>query len=121
MSKDILRRMRFSPWMKGKGPTYALTMWDTHRRDNRGKTVIGYELKMDSKTLFKGEDFAGSPMHADDADDTAHSLMAFLTLRPGDTDREYFDSYTPAQLEWAESSQPEYLMAHVSDRLGHRY
>lgn len=28
-------------------------------------------------------------------------LLGFLTLRPGDTDREYFDKYTPAQLEYA--------------------
>jgi hypothetical protein len=43
--------------------------------------------------LFQGEDFAGSPLHTDDLDETVAALLSFLSLRPGDTDREYFDNY----------------------------
>ena len=28
-------------------------------------------------------------------------LLAFLSLKPGDTDPEYFEGYTPEQLEFA--------------------
>ena len=65
--------------------------------------------------LFAGEDFRPSPMHADDADETLRGLLGFLTLRPGDTDREYFADYSPAQLAFAESSECELLAFAYSD------
>jgi hypothetical protein len=101
MEEDVLRRVRLAPYRKGKGPTFSLVMYDTHRTDGRGCTKIGYRLTMreDGKStlLFSGEDFAGSPGRADDADLTAAALLGFLTLKPGDTDAEYFAKYTEAQ------------------------
>lgn len=125
--RDILRRVRFSPYRKGNGVTFSLTMWDTHRRDPRGQTVIGYSLTMTADhvgergriVLFEGEDFAGRPMHADDSDATVHSLMTFLTLRPGDTDADYFKSYTPVQLDYC-ARHAESLSACVDGRFGER-
>jgi hypothetical protein len=55
---------------------------------------------VDGWIIFEGEDFAGSPMDADDSDETVAALLTFLTLRRGDTDAEYFESYTPEQLAW---------------------
>lgn len=122
MTRDILRRCRFTPYRK-PGPSFSLTMWATSRQDHRGQTVIGYELKMHftatltralrdggikacerrmTHVLFSGEDFAGSPMHGDDSDECVKSLMTFLTLRPGDTDAEYFESYTADQLAYCD-------------------
>jgi hypothetical protein len=81
---------------------YQLRMWATTRTDWRGQTRIRYEFKTPAgDVLFAGADFCGSPMRADDADETLRSLLGFLTLRPGDTDREYFDEYTPEQLAFA--------------------
>jgi len=37
-----------------------------------------------------------------DGDETIAALLSFLSLRPGDTDDEYFDDYTEDQMEWAE-------------------
>jgi hypothetical protein len=99
--KDILKRYR----KQG----FTLTMYDTHARDSRGQTKIGYRLSDRGKLIFQGEDFAGSPMHADDSLDTVASLLSFLCLRPGDTDSEYFDAYTPDQLEWCQSARAEEL------------
>jgi hypothetical protein len=67
--------------------------------------------------LFEGEAFAGSPLHADDSDATVAALLAFLTLRPGDTDSEYFDGYSPAQLHFAER-HAEVLSAEAAFRFG---
>lgn len=86
-----------------------LTLWDTYRTDRLGKSVLRYELTELGNVLFEGSDFACSPMHGVDSDETILSLMNFLTLRKGDTDREYFDSYTPEQLAWSESSECEAL------------
>lgn len=83
-----------------------LLTWDTGRKDARRQTIIGYAFwpvyKNPGKPLFTGSDFAGSPLHADDSDETLRALLGFLTLRPGDTDRDYFDSYTEEQMAYAE-------------------
>lgn len=114
---EKIRRCIFSPYRKGNGPTFTLTLFDLYKRDSMGKNMLDYELKQDRVILFKGEDYACSPMHAVDSDETVKSLMGFLTLRPGDTDREYFDSYTPEQLHYCQE-HAEYLNSEVRSRFG---
>lgn len=102
--EDILRDETYEPYRNG--PSFRLETWATPRTDRRGQTIIGYRLTQvevdgEAATIFEGEDFAGSPLHADDSDETLRSLLGFLTLRPGDTDHEYFDSYSERQLEFA--------------------
>jgi hypothetical protein len=81
---------------------FTLRTWDTNRRDSLGKWILGYEFKdPKGETLFQGEDFGCSPMHAVDSDETLRAILGFLTLRPGDTDREYFERYTAAQRDFA--------------------
>jgi hypothetical protein len=69
---------------------------------------------VDGWIIFEGEDFAGSPMDADDSDETVAALLTFLTLRRGDTDAEYFESYTPEQLAWTRSYDCEVLACELS-------
>lgn len=88
---------------------FTLRMWDTGRRDSRGQANIAYELKDGRKVIFAGEDFSGSPMHADDSLATVACLLGFLTLKPGDTDLEYFANYTREQMSWCESSRSDEL------------
>lgn len=88
---------------------FTLRLWDTYRRDSRGQTVLAYELKDGRKVIFSGSDFTGSPLHADDSRQTVAALLNFLSLKPGDTNREYFDKYTPEQMEWCQSDRCEYL------------
>ena len=77
---------------------HALRTWDTGRTA-RGRTCIGYQLTdADGRVIFTGDDFRPSPCHADA---TLRALLGFLTLRPGDTDADYFADYTPAQLAFA--------------------
>ena len=105
MFKDILRYVALG------NTGYRILLWDTHRPDGRGKSILGYRLfDPSNKTIFCGEDFGSSPMHAIDSVATVRSLIALLTLRPGDTDAEYFANYTPAQLEFAESDAEELQM-----------
>lgn len=65
--------------------------------------------------LFEGEDFGCSPCHAVDSDATVEGIMSFLTLRPGDTDAEYFESYTQAQLNYC-AEHAEALRSEVDRR-----
>lgn len=109
----------FKPYLEGKGPVFVLTTWGTFRTDRYGKCILAYRLSMGPPdvVLFEGEDYACSPMHAIDSDECARSLMTFLTLRPGDTDREYFENYTPEQLAYC-SEHAEALSMAVMDRYG---
>ena len=119
---DILRRVRLKPYV-GKpckqSPSFALTMWAEPRMDRRGQTIIGYRLTQSHprRVLFEGTDFTGSPLHADDSNQTVGALLGFLTLRPGDTDADYFAQYTPAQTEFCEQ-HAEALACAVYDRFG---
>lgn len=82
---------------------FRLRLWDTQTYDHLNKSLLGYEFcAKDGTVLFKGEDFGCSPLHAIDSDETLRSILGFLTLRPGDTDADYFADYTPEQLSFAE-------------------
>lgn len=107
MNRDILTVWRDNG--------FILLMWDTHRQDWRGQTVIGFKLWDNGKLIFNDEGFAGSPLHADDSIETVAGLLAFLSLQLGDTDTEYFDDYTPTQLAWLQTGRAEGLAALVYD------
>jgi hypothetical protein len=103
--------------LRAPGGRYDLRIWDSGRTDHMGKTILRYEFR-DPRgyMLFSGSDFGCSPMDAIDSDETIGALLGFLTLRPGDTDREYFASYTRDQMAFAESSDAEYLQMYVYER-----
>lgn len=117
MNLSTLRVCRFRPYRPGMGPSFGLTTWATDGTDDRGQTQIAYRLTMRDNAvttvLFDGTDFHGSPMHADDSDATVVALMEFLTLRPGDTDADYFANYTPAQMAYV-TAHAESLYGEVS-------
>lgn len=117
----LLRTIRFSPYRKGAGPAFTLTMWDAGTTDGRGSTTIRYRLTMreNGKTiiLFNAADYHGSPAVAIDSDENAAGLMGFLTLRPGDTDSEFFADDS-AEVRAYRGQHAEALSLEVMDRLG---
>lgn len=131
VTKDMLRVIRFRPYLWGKGPQFRLKIWDTHRTAFGGKSRLGYRLSMGVggespvgnpaawKVIFEGEDFGCSPLHAVDSDETIAGIMGFLTCKPGDTDPEYFRDYTPAQLDYCQQ-HAEALSCEVERRFGER-
>ena len=92
---NVLRHVRLDD-------EHTLITWDTNRidRTHGPKYLIGYALRRKDAVIFCGEDMACSPMDAIDSDAALRSLLCFLTLRDGDTDSEYFDSYSEAQIAW---------------------
>jgi hypothetical protein len=103
------------PFKAWKRDGFVLKLWDTGTRDRRGCTRLGYKFWDGDRLIFKGADFCGSPLHADDSWETVAALLGFLSMRPGDTDREYFDDYRPHQLEWCQSGRAELLGVLASD------
>ena len=124
-----IREELFAPYAKGKGPQFRLVVWDTDRTSRSGKNVLGYRLSAWNtyttpkggggvrEVLFEGEDFQCSPLHAVDSDETVRAIMDFLTLRPGDTDAEYFENYTAEQLAFCDA-HAEALSFEVVRRFG---
>lgn len=133
--RDILRIDILTPYRRGMGPTFRITTWDTHRTNNLGKCILGYELAMTSDhshhqsqhpmddvfdaILFTGEDFGCSPLHCTDSDNAVATLMGYLALRPGNTDAEYFANYTAEQLAYCDE-HAETLSCYIANRFGDR-
>lgn len=107
MLKEKIKEKRFG--------NVRLQMFATERTYTGSRPKIGYKLFSGKTLIFQGEDFGPSPMHAIDSDAAAYALLGFLTLKPCDTDREYFDDYTPAQMEWCQSDEAERIGLAVYD------
>jgi hypothetical protein len=116
-----LRRVIFRPYAKGQGPTFTLVTWDANARFDTGQHKIGYRLTMiDGRkrtVLFEAEDCGVAPSDAIDSDSAIEGCMGFLTLRPGDTDADYFEGYTETQLDFC-ASHAEALSMEVMARYG---
>ena len=81
---------------------FRLEVYDLHRRrEGSAHWMLGYEFFYRNKLIFEGEDFGCSPLHAVDSDYAVAGILDFLSLRPGDTDKDYFDDYTEEQMEFA--------------------
>jgi len=107
---QLIRRVTLRPYREGAN--FTLSLYATDGRDWRGQSRLGYRLHIrengQTRCLFEGGNFFPSPLHADDSDAALLGLLEFLTLRPGDTDEEYFDAYTAEQLEYC-SLHAEFL------------
>ena len=106
MVADYMRRVIFAPYRKGAGPRFELTLWESKPDPRRARCMPGelirYTLRQIEAgkapvTIFAGFDYGCAPSHSIDGDASVEGLMSFLTLRPGDTDAEYFENYTDAQ------------------------
>ena len=96
---DFLGKFKYEPYVDGL-PKFSLTLYDTFQSRD-GKRKLAYEFRQDQELIFHGDDFYCSPLHAIDSQECANSLLGFLSLRPGDTDDEYFDNYSERQMDFA--------------------
>jgi len=80
------------------------------------KERFGYRLFLGDVLVFEGTDFFTPLGMGTDMQRVVLELMSFLTLRPGDTDDDYFANYTDAQIDWRDC-YAEDLSAEVSAQL----
>jgi len=94
---------------------FILRTWETGKVDAYGKSQLGYVFSTPTDSiLFTGEDFYCSRGCSVDSDSAMRSLLGFLTLRPGDTDEEYFANYNAEQLAFA-NNDAESLQMYTLD------
>ncbi len=95
---------------------YIMTLTETNKRDSNNHIMVEYTFANPlGEVLFVGNDFGASPLHNPTGKDSAIALLGFFTLQDGDTDSEYFDKYTPVQLQFSKSFDCEALSLIVSD------
>jgi hypothetical protein len=115
---EPVRVARFRPYTGDQGEG-TLILWDGNARDEAGRYCVQFRLLWSTmpEPLF---DVDAGPFHGHvsvDGDKAIVGVMGFLCLKPGDTDPDYFDKYTPAQLEWAET-HAESVSCEVMARYG---
>lgn len=77
--------------------------------------IIDTDSTLAGGIIFEGCDFGPRPIHPWDSAQSFGSMIRFKTLQPGDTDQEYFDNYTPAQLAWCQSMRAQELGIYGDD------
>jgi len=107
---EIIKTWRHGPC---RIDVYDLQGW------KNGRSRLGYRLRCGGITIFEGVDYSPSPMHAEDSLWVVADLLRWFSLRPGDTDEEYFANYTPTQLAFAEQHGEElsYVAINMEERL----
>jgi hypothetical protein len=100
---------------------YELRLFDGGT-DSEGRDLLAYSFTdrrfPDGRRLFTGADYRPSPLHAVDSLESIAGLLGFLSLREGDTDGEYFDTYNERQLAWRDSGRAEELQLIVHELEG---
>ena len=86
---------------------YKVELYD-YDEDYHSKPSLTYYLYHRDELIFNGSDFCPSPLHEFSDDSTLATLLGFLSLKPGDTDKEYFEDYTKEQLDFV-NKHGEYL------------
>ncbi len=92
-------RVRLEP---GKGGTAVIDAWSHEMIRRDGKSHVVCQLRFGGRTIFDPDHFAiGMPGCVDD-DSAKASVLGWMSVKPGDTDAEFFDDFTPEQLEFVE-------------------
>lgn len=98
---------------------FKLYLYDGGRTGEFGRTYLGYQFVMKGEAIFEGDDFGVPTGKVIDSLEVAASLLHFLSLRPGDTDADYFDDYTERQWQFVEEHAEDLSML-VSEIEEHR-
>jgi hypothetical protein len=119
--REKVRTVIFKPYNGTVMPRFRLELFSGNfGRYGTGQECMGYRLTQlhadKSKTvIFEANDYGRAPGDTEDGNGTVVGIMTFLTLRPGDTDADYFKDYTPEQTAFA-SEHAEWLSGEVQAR-----
>lgn len=94
-----------------------ITAWDANTPMVESHARIDCDLRQNGRVIFpRGATYCGlTRNYAVDGTHARELVSSLLAMKPGDTDSEYFESYTPEQLAWAEANGEE-LSLLSSDR-----
>jgi hypothetical protein len=115
--------------VKLSGGTAIITAWESYERQySSSHTKLDAELRWKpagsrSKSLLifeRGNTWCGVPGHTTlDGNAAKELVMSLFAMKPGDTDAEYFATYSTFQMEWARENGEE-LSIEAEGRYGSR-
>jgi hypothetical protein len=80
--------------------------YDTEPRLGVGADRIDVVVRHEGKTIFpRGATWCGTPRCGGmtlDGNEAKELVLSLVAMKPGDTDDDYFASYTPEQLSWCQ-------------------
>lgn len=79
----------------------VIKVWDSAGWDSAGRTKLEIEVRHGGKVIFPRGALNCALHDSSDGIAARELVLATVGMRPGDTDSEYFDSYTDEQKEWA--------------------
>ncbi|MEO3810740.1 hypothetical protein ABGB17_17200 [Sphaerisporangium sp. B11E5] len=91
-------------------------------RTPEGRLRWYYRLARKNDTVFAGTDIAsgvGGTLTTNELVNAARAVLSLLTLRPGDTDREYFYAYTEDQRNWCDAHAESLSIYAMEDVCGY--
>lgn len=108
-SDKVLRYVEIDSMLRGVAP-YRLLLWDTYTEYSPGRPKLGCAFYRSPDTEPFMVSYCGPGMGASvDDDEMVQCALGCFTMRPEDTDTDWFAEYTPEQMEWAESYECETL------------
>lgn len=72
-----------------------------------GGNYCSYIFEKNGVELDRSDDFKPSSMHNIDDIESMISLIGFLTIRPGDTDEDYFRNHSKEFMQWLQADDYE--------------
>ncbi|GAA2653596.1 hypothetical protein [Nonomuraea recticatena] len=87
-----------------------------------GRIRWRYRLSRKRRVIFSADDISsgvGARLTTEELASAARTVLAFLTLQPGDTDSDVFSNYTQAQLRWRDRWAEELSLYALDDRCGY--
>lgn len=109
--KELIRTVILRPYRKdltkqhpARYPVFTVKVYDTGKTVPNGpqQALLSDLLSSEfpGKPIFKDFSTGCSPLVAIDSDESIASIISGMCMRPGDTDRDWFDNYTPEQWEF---------------------
>ena len=107
---ELVRTLHVKPYIPGL-PWFRVEIYDPNEWDSRGAPVVWWRLYKHQKghkpvLVFDGLEephkWRCAGWFSVDGDEAAECVLNSASIRPSDTDREFFDGYSPEQLAFAE-------------------
>jgi hypothetical protein len=96
-------------WLQDGYALYYRENYSTRKASSKIMYVFYYQ----GKIIFQGTEFELSPLHKVGSKECTNHLLSFISLKPGDTDEDWFNSYTSEQLEFVTKHGEELsILAH---------
>lgn len=81
----------------------------------KGSDRLSYKFFYDNELVSEGSDFLPSPIFGIDSIETAVSCLSFMTVKQGDTDKDFFKDHTEKHLKFLETYDCNELRLIISD------